>query len=41
MDIIDNDIYNYEELKHFKEKYVQTADTKNCERIVEYIKKAI
>ncbi len=41
IDIIASNTYNYEELKHFKEKYVQTADTKNCERIVEYIKKAI
>lgn len=38
---IENDIYDYEELRKFKEKYVQTADTKNTERIVEYVKKHI
>ena len=35
--IIENDTYDYEELKKFKEKYVETADTNNTKRIVNYI----
>ena len=34
---IEKNRYNYEELKKFKEKYVETADINNTERIVEYI----
>lgn len=37
MNIIENDSYNYEELRKFKEKYVETADTSNTKRIVDYI----
>lgn len=37
IDKIENDKYDYEELNKFKEKYVQTADTENTMRIVEYI----
>lgn len=37
IDKIENDKYDYEELKRFKGKYVQTADTENTMRIVEYI----
>lgn len=35
--IIENDTYNYEELKKFKEKYVETIDQNNTKRIVEYV----
>ena len=35
--IIENDTYNYEELKKFKEKYVETIDKNNTKRIVEYV----
>lgn len=31
--------YNYEDLRKFKEKYVQTIDTHNSERIVKFVKK--
>lgn len=34
---IENKEYDYKELEKFKAKYVQTADTKNSERIVKYI----
>lgn len=37
IDIIENDTYDYEELRKFKEKYIQTADTDNTKRIVEYM----
>lgn len=35
--IIENDTYNYEELKKFREKYVETTDRNNTKRIVEYV----
>lgn len=35
--IIENNTYDYEELKKFREKYVQTTDTENTKRIVGYI----
>lgn len=41
-DIIKNiqeDNYNFEELKKFRDKYVQTVDTNNSKRIVEFTKK--
>ena len=38
IDIIENNKYNYEELKNFKEEYVETIDTNNTKRIVDYIK---
>ena len=41
IDKIENDKYDYEELRRFKEKYVQTADTKNTMRIVEYVRKLL
>ena len=41
IEIIEDNTYNYEELKKFREKYVQTVDTNNTERIVEYVKKHI
>lgn len=39
MQIIDNNQYHYDELKKFKEKYIETIDTKNTKRIVNYIVK--
>ena len=38
INIIENNTYDYEELKKFKDKYVQTADLHNSERIVKYIR---
>ena len=41
-DIIKNiqeDNYNFEELKKFRDKYIQTVDTNNSKRIVEFTKK--
>lgn len=35
--IIDENSYDYNELKKFKEKYVETADTNNTKRIVDYV----
>lgn len=35
--IINENLYDYSELKMFKEKYVETADTNNTKRIVDYI----
>lgn len=37
MKIIESNTYDYEELEKFKNKYVQTADTHNTERIAQYI----
>ena len=37
MKIIESGKYNYNQLKKFREKYVETIDTKNSERIVAYI----
>ena len=37
IEIIEDNTYNYEELKKFREKYVQTVDTNNTERIVEHV----
>lgn len=37
LDIIENDTYDYDELKKFREKYVETIDTENSKRIIEYI----
>lgn len=39
--IIKNNTYDYEELKDFREKYVQTTDTENTKRIAEHIEKWI
>ena len=39
IDMIENKEYDYDELKRFREKYIETMDTKNSERIVEYITK--
>lgn len=41
LDIIENDTYDYDELKRFREKYVETIDTENSKRIVEQIIKII
>ncbi len=37
IDVIKNNTYNYENYKKFKEKYVETIDTHNTERIVKYM----
>lgn len=37
IDLIESDNYNYDELKRFRERYIETLDTKNSERIVDYI----
>ena len=34
---IENNDYEYENMKNFKEKYVETADTNNTERITDYV----
>lgn len=39
VNVIENEKYNYDELKKFKSKYVETADTHNTERILKYIVK--
>ena len=39
--IIENNTYNFEELRKFKEKYVQTVDTDNTKRIAEYVLKQL
>ena len=41
IDIIEKDNYDYQSLEKFKNKYVQTADTKNTERIANYIKNVL
>lgn len=41
VNIIESDNYDYNELKRFKDKYVETSDTNNTERIVEYILEGI
>ena len=41
VEIIKKDTYNFEELEKFKEKYVQTVDTNNTARIVEYIQNSL
>ena len=41
IDIIENKEYDYDELRKFKERYVETADTNNTTRIVEYIIKIL
>jgi len=37
VEVIENGEYNYEEFKKFKNKYVETIDTYNTERIVKFI----
>ena len=37
MKVIESDTYNFDELKSFREKYVETVDTNNSKRIVDYI----
>ena len=37
MSSIENNEYDYDELKQFKNRYVETSDNKNTERIVNYI----
>jgi len=37
IDKIEKKAYNLEELKHFKEKYIETLDTKNTGRIVRFM----
>lgn len=39
IEMIEKKEYPFEELETFKNKYIETIDTKNCERIVKYIKK--
>ena len=39
--IIENNTYDYEELKKFREKYVQTVDIDNSKRIVEYVNNSL
>ncbi len=34
---IENNLYNEEELENFRKKYIETIDTKNTERIVNYL----
>ena len=34
---IQNENYNFDELKKFRENYVETADMENSKRIVDYI----
>ena len=41
LEIIENDTYDYTELKKFKEKYIETADTNNTKRLVNYILKKL
>ena len=41
IEIIENNTYNYEELKNFREKYIQTVNINNTKRIVEYVRKCI
>lgn len=41
IEIIENNTYDYKSLEQFKNKYVQTADTNNTERIVKYIMTAL
>ena len=38
IEVIENDKYDYQELKKFKNEYVETSDMCNTERIVSYIK---
>lgn len=37
--IIENNSYNYEELNKFREKYIETLDLNNTERITNYVRK--
>ena len=39
--IIENESYDYEELKKFREKYVETIDTNNTKRICDYVINAL
>ena len=41
MKIINSGEYNYEELRKFREKYVETFDTDNTKRIADYIREKI
>ena len=34
---IEKNLYNEEELENFRKKYIETLDTKNTERIVNYL----
>lgn len=40
-DIIENKEYDYESLKRFRERYIETMDTENIRRIIDYIEKSI
>ena len=37
VDMIDKNEYDYEELRRFRERFIETMDTNNTTRIVEYI----
>ena len=37
--MIEQDKYNYKELEKFKNTYIETIDTENTKRIVEYVVK--
>ena len=37
MKLINSEEYNFEELRKFREKYVETFDTDNTKRIANYI----
>ena len=37
MKVLGSGYYNYQELAAFRDRYVQTADTKNCKRIVNHL----
>ena len=39
--MIENNEYDYDELKRFRERYIETADTNNTTRIVECITKKL
>ena len=41
IDMIENNEYDYDELKRFRERYIETADTNNTTRIVECITKKL
>ena len=39
--VIENETYQYEEWAEFRQKYIETLDTKNTQRIVDYMMNAI
>ena len=38
---IENNSYNYEELKKFREKYIETLDLNNTKRIINYVRECL